>query len=447
MTKKKVREVVVEILLAIEKDQAYSNLLLNKMIQKYNLSSKDIGLLTEIVYGTIQRRDTLDYYLAAFLNSKKKIEQWVIILLRMSVYQMVYLDRVPERAVLFEAVEIAKKRGHQGIASMVNGVLRNVQRKGLPALDEISDPIERLALETSHPKWLVSRWVEQFGFEETRKMCEVNLLPPEQSARINLIKTTAEEAIEILQDEGIEAIRGNLSPDSIKVKKGNLAYSNLFKNGLLTIQDESSMLVSRALGIKENDHVLDSCAAPGGKTTHIAELLNNTGSVTSLDLHKHKIKLINEQVDRLGLTNVHTKVMDSRKVGEHFKENTFDKILVDAPCSGLGVIRRKPDIKYAKRLEDVKRLKEIQLSILSAVAPLLKKGGTLVYSTCTIDYDENEGVTKEFLNSHSHFEVDHSLKNRLPDCVKPYYDNGKVQLFPHYFGSDGFFIASFRKQV
>jgi len=442
-----VRDVVVEILLSIEKNQAYSNLLLNKMIEKNNLSGKDVALLTEIVYGTIQRRDAIDYFLEPFLTKKKKIEQWVIVLLRMSVYQMVYLDRIPERAILFEAVEIAKKRGHKGIASMVNGVLRSIQREGIPSFDQITDPIKRLALETSHPHWLVKRWSEQFGFEEAKKICEVNLQPPEQTARVNGSKITVDDAIKMLEEEGIAASKGVISQDAIKIIKGNVAHSKTFKQGFITIQDESSMLVARSLGVELGDQVLDSCAAPGGKTTHIAELLQNTGSVISLDLHDHKINLIKTQISRLGLENVTTRALDSRKASDVFEKESFDKILVDAPCSGLGVIRRKPDIKYTKRYEDVKSLQATQLSILQAVAPLLKKGGALVYSTCTIDQDENNHVVAEFLRLNKEFEINSKLDELLPEKVRPLVKTGMLQILPHHFGTDGFFIASLRKQV
>jgi 16S rRNA (cytosine967-C5)-methyltransferase len=447
MKQNSVRDVVVEILVAVEKNQAYSNLLLNKMIEKNNLSSKDVGLLTEIVYGTIQRRETIDYYLAPFIKDKKKLEKWVHVLLRMSVYQMVYLDRIPERAVLFEAVEIAKKRGHKGIASLVNGVLRSIQREGLPSLEDIKDPIERISIEKSHPYWLVSRWVNQFGIDKTRKMCEINLLPPEQTARVNLNKANVDEVLDKLSNEGIEATRGSLSVDSIKILKGNVAHSKSFKQGFLTIQDESSMLVSRALGVEKDEQILDSCAAPGGKTTHIAELLQGTGLVTALDIHEHKVKLIKNQVTRLNLNNVTTKTLDSRKTTEVFENSSFDRILVDAPCSGFGVIRRKPDIKYTKELSDIASLKNTQLTILNAVSPLLTKGGTLVYSTCTIDKDENDGVVEEFLTANPDFELDLEFQTRLPYQVQSYVDNGKLQIFPHYFGTDGFFIACFRKQV
>ncbi|HZG61143.1 MAG TPA: 16S rRNA (cytosine(967)-C(5))-methyltransferase RsmB [Anoxybacillus sp.] len=447
MKGKNVREVALETLLAIEKNQAYSNLLLNKMIEKHQLSSKDVGLLTEIVYGTIQRRDTLDYFLRPFLKKPSKLEVWVKVLLRLSLYQMLYLDRVPDRAAIYEAVEIAKKRGHKGIASMVNGVLRAIQREGVPSLEQIADPVERLAVETSHPLWLVKRWVKQFGMDEARKMCETNLLPPEQTARVNITRATIDETIERLRQEGVEVAGGDVAPEAIKAEKGNLAHTLAYKEGYLTIQDESSMLVAKALGVKENERVLDSCAAPGGKSTHIAELMHNTGQVVSLDIHDHKVKLIQEQAERLHLTNIQTKVLDSRKVNEYFEKETFDKILVDAPCTGFGVLRRKPDIKYVKTENDIRQLAKIQREILDAVAPLLKKGGILVYSTCTVDQEENSDVVKDFLEHHPEFVMDETMKERLPKKVQPYVKNGQLQILPHYFGSDGFFIATLRKKV
>ncbi len=328
------------------KKRAYSNLSLHHVIETNELSAQDVALLTEIVYGTIQRRDTLDYYLQPFV--KGKIEPWVRLLLRMSLYQMVFLDRIPDRAVLFEAVEIAKRRGHRGIASLVNGVLRSIQRQGLRSFDEIKDDIERLAVATSHPLWLVRRWVAQFGLEETKRMCEANNLPPEQTARVNAMRVTVEEAIARLKEEGIEAVPSSVVPVGIKMVKGNAAKTSVFQEGLVTIQDESSMLVAYALSPTDTDVVLDCCAAPGGKTTHMAERMNNKGRVVALDIHDHKVKLIEQQAKRLGLSNIEAKQLDSRQAHTQFAAETFDRILVDAPCSGLGVIRRKPEIKYAK---------------------------------------------------------------------------------------------------
>ncbi len=441
-----VRDVAVEILLQIEKNQAYSNLLLNTMIKKHKVNEKDIGLLTEIVYGTIQRRDTLDYFLANFIKKAKKLELWVKILLRISLYQLVYLDRVPDRAVLFEAVEIAKKRGHKGIASLVNGVLRSIQREGLPDLNEISNENERLAIRTSHPLWLIDKWVKQFGFSETEKMCEANLIPPSQTARVNQMKVGVNDLIEQLNANDIPVRRGDLSEDAIKGLKGNLALTEAFTEGNLTIQDESSMLVARALNPKPGEMILDACAAPGGKSTHIAERMQGSGVVHSLDLHEHKVKLIKQQADRLSLNNIQAEALDSRKASERFEPESFDRILVDAPCSGFGVLRRKPDIKYTKTNVDIERLAELQLEILQEVAPLLKKGGVLVYSTCTIDKEENSDVVEAFLANHHEFSRVESLNAYLPEKIRPYINKGEVQILPHYFGTDGFYIASLRKK-
>lgn len=442
-----VREVALDTLLHIEKNQAYSNLLLNKMIRESSLSPKDVGLLTEIVYGTVQRKMTLDYFLQPFLKKQKKIELWVIILLRLSLYQIVYLDRIPERAVIHEAVEIAKRRGHRGISGMVNGVLRSIQREGLPEFGEINDPLERLSIEMSFPLWLLQKWAHQYGIEETMEICKSTLEPPKVTARVNCNKTTVLEVLSLLEEENVAAEKGDLSIDAISISNGNLAKTRIFQDGYVTIQDESSMLVARALGPVNGDKVLDSCAAPGGKTTHIAELLGNNGEVISVDLHPHKVKLIEDQLNRLKLSNVKTLVSDSRHLQEHFNSEEFDRILVDAPCSGFGVIRRKPDIKYSKRLEDIAQLATIQLSILNSVAPLLKNGGTLIYSTCTIDQEENADVFEKFLATNKEFKVDETLIDRMPEVLKPFVKNGQVQILPHYFGSDGFFIASFRKQV
>lgn len=445
MAKGNVRESALDILIKIQKDQAYSNLLLNQTIQKNEIPKQDIGLLTEMVYGTIQRRDTIDYYLEPFLNKQKKLTDWVRNLLRLSVYQMIFLDRVPDHAIINEAVKISKKRGHSGISGLVNGVLRNIQRNGVPNVDDIANVNEKLAISTSHPLWLIKRWVRQYGYEKTEAICKVNLTPPQVTARVNLVKATTEEIIDLLNEERIQAEKGNLSQDAILIKSGNVLQSNTYKRGYLTVQDESSMLVARALGVTEGERILDSCAAPGGKTTHIGELLNNTGKVISVDLHSHKVKLINDQVDRLQLNNVETLTYDSRNLEEKFQVESFDRILVDAPCTGFGVIRRKPDIKYQKTEDDIRHLSSIQLKILTAVAPLLKQGGTLVYSTCTIDEEENSQVVDKFLNDQPLFSQDFTLQDRLPTNLNV--DKGMVQILPHEFNTDGFFIASLRKQT
>ncbi|WP_071459400.1 16S rRNA (cytosine(967)-C(5))-methyltransferase RsmB [Bacillus massilinigeriensis] len=445
--RKNVREAALDMLESVEKNQAYSNLLLNSIISKNQISTKDTGLLTELVYGTLQRKMTLDYYLSPFIKNAKKMQNWVLQLLRLTLYQMLYLDRIPARAAIFEAVEIAKRNGHKGIGGMVNGVLRSIQREGVPSLDSIKDKAERISIETSHPLWLVKRWIDQFGAEKTRELCLINLLPPVQTARVNLTKTTREECMDLLTHENFAVEESPMLPEAIRCLKGNLANSGAFKSGLLTIQDESSMLAAYALGAEKDEQILDACAAPGGKSTHIAEKLEGSGKVISLDLHGHKVKLIAKNAERLGLQNIEPREMDSRKVQMYFEKGTFDRILLDAPCSGLGVLRRKPDMKYSKREEDLDRLQEIQLSLLDSVAPLLKQGGKLVYSTCTIDHRENEDTVLSFLSKHSEYEPDHSLAERMPESTRPFINGFYTHILPQYFGSDGFYIASMNRKA
>jgi 16S rRNA (cytosine967-C5)-methyltransferase len=256
-----------------------------------------------------------------------------------------------------------------------------------------------------------------------------------------------EEVILMLKNQGFDVDKGAVAEESIVSNKGNLAYSNAYKNGYITIQDESSMLVAKTLGVSEGETIFDCCAAPGGKTTHIAELLKGTGRVISTDLHEHKIRLIKEQANRLDLENIEVQALDSRKAQEVFQEEQFDKVLVDAPCSGFGVIRRKPDLKYTKSKQDVNQLAQIQLAILDSVSTLVKKGGTLVYSTCTIDKEENTEVVKVFLESHTDFEIDTNIKDLLPVSLGTFVKDGMLQLLPHYFGTDGFFIVRLKRQV
>ncbi|MEC3653646.1 16S rRNA (cytosine(967)-C(5))-methyltransferase RsmB [Bacillus siamensis] len=446
MKKINVRELALEALEKLEQNQAYSNLLLTSVIKTNTLSDQDRGLLTELVYGTLQNKIALDYILKPFIRKPNKVKPWVIQLLRLSAYQMEYLEKIPDRAAIHEAVEIAKKRGHKGIASFVNGILRSLQREGAPSFAEIEDPILRLSTETSHPEWLVKEWVEAYGFEAAEKICRIHLVPPKQTLRVNHIKADRETMLDKMENAGLEAEAGDLSPDAIKLLKGSIANTEFFQNGQVSIQDESSMLVARALDPKPGETVLDACAAPGGKSAHIAELMENEGSLTSLDLHRHKVKLIKEGAERLGLTIIDAQTMDARKAGDAFGAERFDRVLVDAPCSGFGVIRRKPDMKYTKTPDDSRRLSEIQLGILREIAPLVKKGGTLVYSTCTMDRTENDEVMHAFIQEHPEFEPDLSLEKRLPEKARPFVQDGSLQILPHYFGTDGFFISSMRKK-
>lgn len=445
-TKRTVRYVALEALERVTKGGAYSNLLLRELMNKGRLNDKDARLLTELVYGTIARQLLLDYYLSPFTKKAKKIDGWVQNLLRLSLYQMLYLDKVPSHAIVNEAVEIAKTRGNIGVSKFVNGVLRNVQRQGVPELEAIKDPVERLSIEVSMPRWLVEKFIAQIGLEETRELGLSLFEASHMSGRVNTNFISREEALKNLELEGFEVEASQVSPFGVVGKKGFLAGSRLFADGWLTIQDESSMLVAPTLQVEAHHQVLDACAAPGGKTTHLATYLKAAegGKITALDIHAHKVRLVEENAERLHVSEVvTTKVLDARLAKETFEPESFDRILVDAPCSGLGLMRRKPDIKYSKQPRDFENLPVIQQEILESVAPTLKSGGLLVYSTCTIMPEENEEVVAAFLANHPEFELlPLAVEAVLEDSLKA----DMLTLYPQTFMTDGFFISCLRKK-
>ncbi|WP_337020431.1 16S rRNA (cytosine(967)-C(5))-methyltransferase RsmB [Oceanobacillus massiliensis] len=445
--KYQLRNTILDLLIRIEKDSGFSHLVIDNELKSKRIAPKDEGLLTEIVYGTIQRKMTLDYFLNHFVNANKKMDQWVRMLLRMSLYQMIYLDKVPDHAIIHEAVEIAKQRGHKGVSSLVNGVLRNVQRNGVPETASIKNDAARLSIETSHPKWLVERWVSTYGLQTATAMCEANLTKKHSSIRVQPLKITREKAMQVLREQGFEVRKSIFSPQGIIVDKGNILNTMLFKEGYVTIQDQSSMLVAEMLDPQPGMHVLDGCSAPGGKVTHIAEKMENEGVIHAYDLHKKKVKLIDDKAALLHLSIIDAKPGDARKLEDMHERESFDRILIDAPCSGLGVIRGKPEIKYDKREEDIHRLSEIQTEILESAAPLLKKDGLLIYSTCTVDAEENENVIKQFLLNNTGFQIDPSFFETLPSELKdsPGITEQGLQLFPQTFQTDGFFLTRLKK--
>lgn len=441
MTPNNPRLLAVETLSRVTGQGGYSNLTLDHVINSHKLTPRDAGLLTNIVYGVIQHQLTLDFYLAPFIKGRK-LDNWIRCLLDTAVYQLQYLDKVPARAVFFDSTEIAKKLGHQGIAKFVTGVLRNAQRTGFPDPAAIADPVKRLSIESSTPVWLVEKLTAQLGEPKTRAILNVINVPAHASLRVNTTKITPAALLASLKPEFPDLKESPLTPIGLIAPSGHLAGTSAFVKGEYTMQDESSMLVAPSLDIQPGDVVLDACAAPGGKTTHIAQYLDpkQGGQVTALDLHANKVRLINKNAKRLGLKDrIHAQVLDARKVATTFSANSFDKILVDAPCSGLGLIRRKPEIKYTKTPEDPAHLQQIQLAILNSVAPTLKIGGRLTYSTCTMVKEENQDVVAQFLAAHPEFE-----QVSVP-TLKPLHkahNAPALQLFPDDYDTDGFFIAS-----
>ncbi|MEB3101238.1 16S rRNA (cytosine(967)-C(5))-methyltransferase RsmB [Ferviditalea candida] len=445
------REVALEILTRVAEDQAYSNLLLNQTLERYKLERLDASLVTEIVYGTIQRNNTIDHFLQRFVNKGlEKLQPWVSSLLRLSFYQLYYLDRIPPHAVVHEAVEIAKKKGHRGISGLVNGVLRNVlrSREELTIPDNLP-PVKRIALQHSHPEWMVSKWIKQYGERTAEQICASNNEPPKSSIRVNTLKLERTALLERLRNQGLQAEASEIAASGIVARSGgNLALAEGYAAGEFSIQDESSMLVSEITDPQPGMQVLDCCAAPGGKTTHLAEKMHDMGTIWANDVHEHKKKLIEAQAGRLGLNCIRTQVTDAAHLSERFAEGSFDRILLDAPCSGLGVIRRKPDVKWSKSEREIAGITDIQFSILSDIRNLLKPGGVLVYSTCTLMREENEGMIARFLEQFPEFEPDPELEAMLPEPVreKAMLSAGMVRILPHHFHSDGFFIARLKRK-
>ena len=439
------RELALQTLTDILIDGANSNHALSEQIEKNELTVQDKNFMTELVYGTLQHEQLLNFYVTPFFNGK--VKAWVRILIQMTLYQMLFLDSVPEHAAISEAVKIAKKRGGQFNGKLVNAILREMTRTPLPSLDTIKDEAERLAVETSHPLWLIKLWSKQFGWEKTIQMARANNERVNVTIRVNGVRGTREELKQKLESEGITCEYGNLSQDALVILKGNVIKTKAFEQGWFYVQDESSMLVARALKPKHHSKVLDTCSAPGGKTTHVAELMRQTGTVYAHDVYEHKIKLIEDNVKRLGLTNVVATLQDATTLNERYESDSFDAVLVDAPCSGLGILRRHPEVKITKQPSDLDEIMMIQKKILNTVAPLVKVGGTLVYSTCTVNRKENDKMVEQFLAQHPEYELDPTLVNRLPEVLHEQTKNGMVQLFPGDYQTDGFFIACLKRQA
>ena len=429
-----VRLLAFETIQDIINDKAYSNIIINEVLSNNELSRADKSLFTELVYGTLKRKYTLDYLLKPFVQTKLK--GWVRQLLWMSIYQYAYLDKIPEHAIIHEAVEIAKYKGGPHNGNVVNGILRNMMRSELPDFTEITDDKKRIAIEYSLPKWLVDHWVTHFGIEKTEESAQSFLDKVSTTVRVNLTRITVDEAIRRLTDDDYIVELDKEIDTCLHISGKPIIESRLFKDGLVSIQDKSSMFVGEVMSLTEGDKVLDACSAPGGKACHMAELLNGTGHVDATDIHEHKIDLIDFNIKKLRLSNISAFEHDATEK----YDKVYDKILVDAPCSGLGVLRHKPEIKYEQSQHSIQSLVEIQLEILNNVKDSVKPGGTIIYSTCTIEQMENENVIYTFLKANNDFEFDAFEHPITGEKVKT------MQVLPQDFNSDGFFITRIKRK-
>ncbi|WP_343343525.1 16S rRNA (cytosine(967)-C(5))-methyltransferase RsmB [Terrisporobacter petrolearius] len=432
------REIAYKVLLDIEKNKNYSNMAINKHFKDVKLSNQDRGLATEIIYGVIENKYYIDYMIDKLSKVKtNKMEIYVKTLLRMGIYQIMFLNSISDYAAVNETVNLAKKKNSK-VSGFINGILRNVIRqKETIGEIKIKDDIDYLAVKYSYDKWMIRNWMIHFGKDFTKELLEANGQRPSIYLRTNTLKITRDELIEKLEQQNVKASKVHVVDEAIKVENLKDIENNiLYKEGLFTIQDISSMLVGKVMNPKEKSLVLDVCSAPGGKTTHIATLMKNTGQVVSRDIYEHKLKLIKASSKRLNLNNVDVQEFDGLSLDKD-SIGKFDYVLADVPCSGLGIIRRKPEIKY-KEKEEFRDLPPIQKKILENASKYVKKGGTLIYSTCTIQDNENIDVINEFLQKNKNFEL-------APiDEVKVDLDNqekGYMKIYPNVHEMDGFFIS------
>jgi len=434
----------------VEKDGAYANLALNKVLERYRPGKLDRAFATELTYGTLRTLNTLDWVLAQFVNKPLR-SQTVMLrnILRLGVYQLMFLSRVPPSAACNEGAEMARRHGHPGSVKFVNGVLRNVSRhiKEIKFPELADDPVAHISLRYSHPAWLVERWLARFGPEETISLCRANNEPAPNTVRTNTLKLTRAGLAARLREEGLTVYETAYAPEGLNIE-GFLSFSSMktFQEGLFQVQDESSMLAGRALMPRPGARVLDACGAPGGKTTHLAELMENKGEILAVDIHPYKLELIKENCDRLGISNVKGLAADAEKLPKQLYE-WADFILVDAPCTGLGVLRRRPDARWRKEPGQETAIVRLQAGILASAARCLKNGGVLVYSTCTITREENLGQVENFLSRHPDFALE-DLTAFLPDSLNDQgtMNMGYLEILPHRHGMDGFFISRMRKK-
>lgn len=422
------RELVLEMLLEINEKGQYSHLILRDVLNKYQyLSKQERSFLTRVTEGTLEHLIELDYILNRFSKKKvSKMKPFIRNLLRMSVYQMKYMDGVPDSAVCNEAVKLAKKHGFSQLSGFVNGVLRNVARnlEAIQYPDQKKEPVRFLSVTFSMPEWIVEQWVAEYGFRKTKTICEGFFEEGALTIRTNLSKTTPQQLLKMLEQEQVkvEAVESL----SYAFRISDYDYLNAleaFEQGLFYVQDISSMMVAEAADVKENQYVIDVCAAPGGKSTHLAEKLNGTGMVEARDLTDYKVSMIEENITRHELSNMKAVCMDAT-VYDAKSCGKADVLICDLPCSGLGVLGKKTDIRYKMSKEQQQELVKLQRRILDTVHAYVKPGGTLLYSTCTIHKGENEDNVAWFLQTHPEFSLE---KQR--------------QMFPGEVGNDGFYLA------
>lgn len=421
------REAALKVLYEVDVNKAYLNSALNSAIKEAELDLKDKALLSEIVYGVIKNRLRIDYIINCFSKVKtKKISAWVLNILRIGIYQILFLDRIPDSAACNECVKLAKKYSNKGGAGFVNGLLRNLSRNKaditFPAYAD--DKIKYYSVKYSFPEWIVKKLIKQYGEETAEGFMAESNMPHGTDIRVNTLKISTAELSEILSQKGIKHLVSEKAENLISVFANiNLTATEEYKNGMFSLQNSSSKRAVDVLSPLPGDTVIDVCAAPGGKSCAAAELMNNEGEILSFDLYEHKKALIENSASRLGISIISAEVNDAEVLKTELVGKA-DKVIIDAPCSGIGVIHKKPDIKWTRKEEDILELKEIQRKILATASKYVKPGGTLLYSTCTVFKEENEENVEEFLK-----------------CNAAFYKDYEEQILTDKAGGSGFYIC------
>ena len=456
----KVRELALKILYKMDKDNSYSNILLNESFNKIrkegnknNLDNRDFAFVSEILYGVTTWKLTLDEIIKKYSKIKlNKISLWILNILRFSIYQIVFLDKIPKSAAVNEGVNLAKKYGNKGSIGFTNAILRKVTKKDYEEFFSIKDENKRLSFCYSMPLWIIEELKEEgFSYNKIENFCKASILRPKVSIRVNRLKTSKEELKAILEKEGFKSEEGILEDFLILDRVNNIENLEAFKNGFFTVQDEVAGLSALVLEPKEQEILLDACSSPGGKTTYLAEMMENKGEIFAFDVYEHRTKLVEENSKRLGINIIKTKVNDASCYNEDYK-NKFDKILLDVPCLGIGVLKRKPDIKWQKKKEDIEEISKLQFEILDICSKYLKPGGEIVYSTCSVFKKENRDIIEKFLGKNSNFKLD-NLYNLLNGKIYnknkffiQYIDkenNGYLEVLQNE-KTDGFFICKLK---
>jgi 16S rRNA (cytosine967-C5)-methyltransferase len=421
---------------------AYSNIALSNRLNKSNLNVKDRSLATEIVYGTLKYKYTIDCILENFLkNDLEKKNSYIKNILRISIYQIKYLDKIPEFAVVNEAVKLSKKRSVK-LSKLVNGVLRNFLRNKDKLYLKDQDYIKKLCFKYSFDMWMVKLFVHQYGKDIAEDILNGLNSTPKVTVRVNNLKTNFLESWNELKNNGYNLEKAKLCKDAIVINRGSSIEKNvLFNEGMISVQDESAMLPIISMDIEKNMILMDLCSAPGGKACYMAEIMENTGKVVACDIYENKIKLIRKNADRLGLKNIDAYVQDAQNYNPKMREKA-DRVLIDVPCSGLGIIRKKPEIKWNKNINQISDIISTQKKIMINAAKYVKPGGKLIYSTCTLNKNENEKNVDWFIENNPEFTLEKINFGDIDNII--YHKRGYVIILPNK-NMDGFFIAKMIK--